>query len=46
MANGCSKMFNSTDLFDYIRRAGLEIEEMIDNLGVSPHTLVKCKKSL
>ncbi|NEW61720.1 class I SAM-dependent methyltransferase [Sulfurovum sp. bin170] len=46
MANGCSKMFNSTDLFDYIRRAGLEIEETIDNLGVSPHTLVKCKKSL
>jgi len=46
MANGCSKMFNSTDLFDYIQRAGLEIEETIDNLGVSPHTLVKCKKSL
>lgn len=46
MANGCSKMFNSHDLFDYIQRAGLEIEETIDDLGVSPQTLVKCKKSV
>ncbi len=42
MANGCSKMFNSTDLFDYLKKAGLEIEETIDNLGLS-QTLVKCK---
>jgi len=42
MANGCSKMFNSTDLFDYIERAGLKVEESFDNLGFS-HTLVKCK---
>lgn len=43
MANGCSKMFNSKDLFAYIRKAGLEIEECSDNLGFS-HSLVKCKK--
>ena len=46
MANGCSKMFNSIDLFDYIQKAGLEIEETIDDLGASPHTLVKCKAVL
>ena len=43
MANGCSKMFNSKDLFEYIGKAGLEVEESYDSLGVS-HTLVKCKK--
>jgi ubiquinone/menaquinone biosynthesis C-methylase UbiE len=42
MANGCSKMFNSTDLFDYIKKAGLQVEESFDNLGFS-HTMVKCK---
>ena len=42
MANGCSKMFNSTDLFDYIKKAGLTIEETFDGLGHT-HTLVKCK---
>jgi 2-polyprenyl-3-methyl-5-hydroxy-6-metoxy-1,4-benzoquinol methylase len=43
MANGYSKMFNSKDLFAYIRKAGLEIEECYDDLGFS-HSLVKCKK--
>jgi len=43
MANGCSKMFNSKDLFEYIGKAGLEVEESYDSLGIS-HTLVKCKK--
>lgn len=43
MANGCSKMFNSKDLFEYIRKSGLEIEESYDSLG-SSHSLVKCKK--
>ena len=43
MANGCSKMFNTKDLFAYIRKAGLEIEECYDDLGFS-HSLVKCKK--
>jgi len=42
MANGCSKMFNSWDLFDYIAKAGLTVEESFDNLG-STHTMVKCK---
>ncbi len=42
LANGYSKMFNSTDLFDYIHRAGLIVEESFDGLG-DTHTLVKCK---
>lgn len=42
MANGCSKMFNSVDLFSYIERAGLKIEESFDGLGFS-HSMVKCK---
>jgi len=42
MANGCSKMFNSKDLFDYIEKAGLKVEESFDGLGHT-HTLVKCK---
>jgi len=43
MANGCSKMFNTKDLFAYIEKAGLEVEKCYDNLGFS-HSLVKCKK--
>ncbi len=42
MANGCSKMFYSKDLFNYINKAGLEVESTIDNLGIS-QTLIKCK---
>ncbi len=42
MANGNSKMFNSTDLYDYIERAGLTVEESFDEIGFS-HTLIKCK---
>jgi ubiquinone/menaquinone biosynthesis C-methylase UbiE len=42
MANGCSKMFKSSDLESYIKKAGLTIETSYDNLGFS-HTLIKCK---
>ena len=38
VANGDSKMFNSSELFGYIKKAGLKIEKSIDNLGIS-HTL-------
>ena len=33
MANGCSKMFKSSDLENYIKKAGLTIETSYDNLG-------------
>lgn len=41
MANGNSKMFFSEDLERMIASAGLEIREMIDNLGYG-HSLIRC----
>ena len=42
LANGNSKMYHSKDFFNYIDAAGLEIVEILDNLGIC-HTFVKCK---
>lgn len=42
MANGYSKMFNSSDMIDYIKKAGLEVIEEIDNVGICQSILV-CK---
>ncbi|MDC0932238.1 methyltransferase [Arcobacteraceae bacterium] len=42
MANGYSKMFNSTDMYNYIKKAGLEIKEEIHNVGICQSILV-CK---
>ena len=42
MANGNSKMYHSDDMARCIREAGLEIEEIYDNLGLG-HSIVKCK---
>ncbi len=42
MANGYSKMFKSDDLIDLIERAGLEVTEIFDNLGICQSLLV-CK---
>lgn len=42
MANGYSKMFNSADLIDYINKAGLELVEEMDNLGICQNIMV-CK---
>ena len=44
MANGYSKMFNSVDLIDYINKAGLELVEEIDNLGICQNIMV-CKNA-
>ncbi len=41
MANGCSKMFNSTDLYHYIQTAGLQVEKTYNEVGFS-HTLLVC----
>ena len=40
MANGYSKMFNSTDMIDYINKAGLEVVEEIDNIGICQSILI------
>lgn len=42
MANGYSKMFNSKDMINFIKQAGLEIMEEIDNVGICQSILV-CK---
>ncbi len=43
MANGNSQMYHSEDLFQLIDKAGLVVEECVENIGVS-HTLLQCKK--
>ena len=42
MANGYSKMFNSWDMIEYIKKAGLQLEEEIDNVGICQSILI-CK---
>jgi 2-polyprenyl-3-methyl-5-hydroxy-6-metoxy-1,4-benzoquinol methylase len=42
MANGYSKMFNSTDMIEYIKKAGLEVVKEIDNVGLCQNIIV-CK---
>ncbi len=44
MANGYSKMYRSEDLILCIERAGLEIIEMIDDLGIC-QSILRCKLS-
>ena len=42
MANGYSKMFNSIDMISYIKKAGLEVVEEIDSVGICQSILI-CK---
>lgn len=42
IANGNSKMYNTEDLEDCIKKAGLEIEEIYDGLGQG-HSIIKVK---
>lgn len=44
MANGYSKMLNSIDLKVYINKAGLEVVEEIDNIGICQNIIV-CKNA-
>lgn len=44
IANGNSKMYNTEDMTECISRAGLEIEEIYDNLGQG-HSIIKVKKN-
>lgn len=41
MANGCSKMYDSAEMESFITRAGLRIENEIDDIGLG-HTLICC----
>lgn len=40
MANGYSKMFNSSDIIDYINKAELKVIEEIDNIGICQNILI------
>jgi hypothetical protein len=42
MANGNSQFYHSEDLLELIEKAGLVVEEMYDDIGIS-HTLIKCR---
>lgn len=45
LANGNSKMYHSDDMAQYVRRAGLEVVEIHDNLGHG-HSLMACRRKL
>ncbi len=45
IANGNSQMYHSNDMKNLIEKAGLYIDEVVENIGVS-HTLFKCKRKL
>ena len=43
LANGNSKMYHSSDMGRCVNNAGLEIEEIVDGLGLG-HSIMICKK--
>ncbi len=43
MANGNSKMYHSDDMERCVNNAGLEVEEIVDGLGLG-HSIMICKK--
>ncbi len=44
LANGNSKMYHSADMERCVRNAGLEVEQIIDGLGLG-HSIMICKKA-
>ena len=42
IANGCSQMYHSGDMYKIVEKAGMYVDKTIDNIGVS-HTLFICK---
>ena len=42
IANVCSQMYHSNDMFKLIEKSGLYVDESYEDIGVS-HTLLKCK---
>ncbi len=45
LANGTSQMYSAETFFSCIDKAGFDIVEQLDNIGLS-QTLLKCKKRL
>ena len=44
MANGNSKMYRAGEMYECIMKAGLKVEEDIDNVGEF-HTILTCVKA-
>ncbi len=44
LANGNSKMYHSDDMHRCVRDAGLEVEKIIDGLGLG-HSIMICKRA-
>lgn len=42
IANGCSQMYHSEDMLKLVENAGMYVDKIVDNIGVS-HTLFICK---
>ena len=42
IANGNSRMYHSEDMIKLIEKAGLNVIEIIENIGIS-HTILRCK---
>ena len=45
MANGCSKMYSYSDMEKIIKKSGLRINYIYDNLGAFDYTLLECVKN-
>lgn len=43
VANGNSRMYHSEDMVRLVNEAGLEVVEMLEDIGVS-HTILRCKR--
>lgn len=43
IANGNSQMYHSDDMRNCVRKAGLEVVEEVDDIGIS-HTLFRCRR--
>lgn len=42
LANGCSQMYHSDDMYALVEKAGMYVDQTVDHIGVS-HTLLICK---
>lgn len=43
VANGNSRMYHSEDMVRLVNKAGMQVVEMIEDVGIS-HTILRCKK--
>jgi ubiquinone/menaquinone biosynthesis C-methylase UbiE len=41
IANGCSQMYHTQDMLDFVEEAGLKVDVTYDKVGIS-HTVLKC----